>query len=181
MIEAFFLAVALAMDAFAVALTQGARFRPKLAPALAIAGLFGAFQGLMPLGGWALGSLAFAFIAAIDHWIAFLLLGFLGVRMITGAQGEASAPEPLKGLALLVAAIATSIDAFAAGIALPTMAIGPVISAVMIALVTFILSAAGLWSGRLIGSALGHRAEQLGGALLIFLGTKILLEHLEYI
>ncbi len=98
MIAAILLALALAMDAFAVALTQGARFRPGVAGALAIALTFGLFQAIMPLIGWGIGALAFEYIEAVDHWIAFALLTVLGVRMLGGHVGEdeASARLPAR-------------------------------------------------------------------------------------
>jgi len=120
MTASLLLALALAMDAFAVALTQGARFRPSLREGAAIALTFGAFKAAMPLIGWGIGAVAFAYVEAIDHWIAFGLLAFLGVRMLGGHVGEEEAAQRLTGVALLVAGIATSIDALAAGITLPS-------------------------------------------------------------
>ncbi|MFY8048280.1 MAG: manganese efflux pump MntP family protein, partial [Erythrobacter sp.] len=91
MTEALLLALALAMDAFAVALTQGAKFRPGARGGLAIAATFGLFQALMPLAGWIIGAVALIYVEAIDHWIAFGLLTFLGVRMLGGHVGEEEA------------------------------------------------------------------------------------------
>ena len=125
---AVLLALALAMDAFAVALIQGARFRPAARGALSIGAVFGAFQGLMPLIGWGIGAVALVYVAAVDHWIAFGLLAFLGGRMIIGGNGEDDAAPRLAGMALLVAGVATSIDALAAGITLPTLGVAPLAS-----------------------------------------------------
>lgn len=180
MIEALFLALALAMDALAVALTQGARYRPTLTGGLAIAITFGLFQAVMPLAGWGIGAVAFRYIEAVDHWIAFGLLTFLGVRMLGGHVGEDEAARALTGRALLVAGVATSIDAFAAGITLPTLDIGPFIAAALIGGVTFILSGAGVALGRVAGDRWGMWAERAGGVILIGLGTKILAEHTGY-
>lgn len=177
MIAALLLALALAMDAFAVALTQGARFRPDVRGALAIAATFGLFQGVMPLIGWGIGAVAFAYIEAVDHWIAFGLLTFLGVRMLGGHVGEDEAAHALTGKALLVAGVATSVDALAAGITLPTLAVAPLIAAAMIGLVTFVMSGAGVWLGRIAGDRWGAWAERAGGVILIGLGCKILAEH----
>jgi manganese efflux pump family protein len=177
MTEALLLALALAMDAFAVALTQGARFRPGVRGALAIALTFGVFQGVMPLIGWGIGAVAFEYIEAVDHWIAFGLLTFLGVRMLGGHVGEEEAARALTGKALLVAGVATSIDALAAGITLPTLAVAPLIAAALIGLVTLIMSGAGVWLGRIAGDRLGAWAERAGGVILIGLGCKILAEH----
>lgn len=177
MIEALLLAVALAMDAFAVALTQGARFRPDVRGALAIALTFGAFQGFMPLAGWGIGAFALAYVEAVDHWIAFGLLTFLGVRMLGGHVGEAEAARSLTGTALLVAGLATSIDALAAGITLPTLSVAPPTAAALIGAVTFVISGVGVWLGRRAGDHLGTWAERAGGIILIGLGCKILAEH----
>lgn len=177
MTEAFLLALALAMDAFAVALTQGARFRPGLAGALAIALTFGVFQAVMPLAGWAIGAVAFEYVEAVDHWIAFGLLTFLGVRMLGGHVGEDEAAHALTGKALLIAGVATSIDALAAGITLPTLDVAPWLAVGLIGLVTFALSGAGVMLGRVAGDRWGEWAERAGGVILIGLGVKILAEH----
>jgi putative Mn2+ efflux pump MntP len=178
MIEALLLALALAMDAFAVALTQGARFRPSVAGGVAIALTFGVFQALMPLAGWGIGAVAFEYIEAVDHWIAFGLLTFLGVRMLGGHVGEEEAGHALIGKALLVAGVATSIDALAAGITLPTLSVAPLVAVGLIGGVTFALSGAGVALGRIAGDRWGEWAERAGGIILIGLGFKILAEHL---
>jgi putative Mn2+ efflux pump MntP len=180
-IEAILLALALAMDAFAVALTQGARFRPGVRGSAAIALTFGLFQGAMPLIGWGIGTAAFGLVAAVDHWIAFGLLAFLGVRMLGGHVGEDEAARALTGKALLVAGIATSVDALAAGITLPTLEVGPLLAAALIGGVTFVLSGAGVMLGRVAGDRLGAWAERAGGVILIALGCKILAEHTGYL
>ena len=177
MIEALLLAVALAMDAFAVALTQGARFRPGWGGAVAIALTFGVFQALMPLAGWGIGAVAFEYIEVIDHWIAFGLLTFLGVRMLGGHVGEEEAGHALTGTALLVAGLATSIDALAAGITLPTLSVAPLVAVALIGGVTFAMSGAGVALGRIAGDRFGTWAERAGGIILIGLGCKILAEH----
>lgn len=177
MIAALLLALALAMDAFAVALTQGARFRPGWGGGLAIALTFGVFQGVMPLIGWGIGAVAFDYIEAIDHWIAFGLLTFLGLRMLGGHVGEEEARRALTGKALLAAGIATSIDALAAGITLPTLAVAPLTVAALIGLVTAGMSGAGVALGRVAGDRWGEWAERAGGVILIAIGVKILAEH----
>jgi putative Mn2+ efflux pump MntP len=181
MLEALLLALALAMDAFAVALTQGARFRPALASGLAIALTFGVFQAVMPLAGWGIGAVAFAYIEAVDHWIAFGLLAFLGVRMLGGHVGEDEAARALTGKALMVAGVATSVDALAAGITLPTLDIGPLIAAALVGGVTFAMSGAGVMLGRIAGDRWGAWAERAGGMILIALGCKILAEHTGFL
>lgn len=177
MLATLFLALALAMDAFAVALTQGARFRPGLGGGTAIAATFGLFQGVMPLIGWGIGAVALAYVAAIDHWIAFGLLAFLGVRMLGGHVGEEEASHALTGKALLVAGVATSIDALAAGITLPTLDVAPLVAGLVIGVVTLGLSGLGVALGRMAGDRFGAWAERLGGVILIGLGAKILAEH----
>lgn len=177
MIEALFLALALAMDAFAVALTQGARFRPSPRGGLAIALTFGVFQALMPLAGWVIGAVALIYVEAVDHWIAFGLLTFLGVRMLGGHVGEEEAARALTGRTLLIAGVATSIDALAAGITLPTLGLSPWLAVALIGLVTFFMSGAGVVLGRRAGDHWGEWAERIGGLILIGLGVKILAEH----
>jgi len=180
MIEGLGLAIALAMDAFAVALTQGAKYRPNAAQSLKIACIFGTAQGIMPLIGWGVGAAAFVYVAAIDHWVAFALLGFLGARMIF-TKGHDDATGELTGMTLIVASIATSIDALAAGITLPTMGIAPLPAVGLIAAVALVLSAAGLAIGRIGGDRFGRPAEIAGGMILIALGFRILLEHTGHI
>lgn len=177
MIEALLLAMALAMDAFAVALTQGARFRPGLRGGAAIAATFGGFQALMPLAGWVIGAVALIYVEAVDHWIAFGLLTFLGVRMLGGHVGEEEASHALTGRALLLAGVATSIDALAAGITLPTLDVAPLIAVALIGVITAAMSAGGVALGRIAGDRWGEWAERAGGVILIGLGCKILGQH----
>jgi putative Mn2+ efflux pump MntP len=181
MIAAIALALALAMDAFAVALTQGAKFRPGLRGGLAIAVTFGVFQALMPLAGWVIGAVALIYIEAVDHWIAFGLLTFLGVRMLGGHVGDEEASHALTGRALLLAGVATSIDALAAGITLPTLDVAPLVAVALIGAITFAMSAGGVWLGRVAGDRWGEWAERAGGVILIALGCKILAEHTGYL
>jgi putative Mn2+ efflux pump MntP len=185
MTAALLLAIALAMDAFAVALTQGARFRPDARGALAIAATFGLFQAVMPLIGWGIGAVGLNYLAAVDHWIAFGLLTFLGVRMLGGPNatdvGEEEAVRALTGRALLVAGVATSIDALAAGITLPTLDVAPGVAVALIGGVTFIMSLGGAVLGRSAGDAFGPYAERVGGLILIGLGCKILTEHMGWL
>lgn len=177
MIEALLLALALAMDAFAVALTQGAKFRPGLRGGTAIALTFGVFQALMPLAGWGIGAVALIYIEAVDHWIAFGLLTFLGVRMLGGHVGEEEAAHALTGRALLLAGVATSIDALAAGITLPTLAVEPLLAVALIGIITAAMSAGGVALGRIAGDRFGEWAGRAGGVILIALGCKILGQH----
>ncbi|MDD6485121.1 MAG: manganese efflux pump MntP family protein [Clostridiales bacterium] len=177
------LAVALAMDAFGVSITDGIIVKKiKITDALKIGAFFGIFQFIMPLIGSLLAFVAREYIEAFDHWIAFLLLSFLGVRMIMEAfKKEEEIPKnPLGAGTLFMMAIATSIDALAAGITLQAVGGGiPIwISSLIIGVVAFAFSFAGIFIGSKFGDILGEKAEVLGGAMLIFIGIKTLLEHL---
>jgi putative Mn2+ efflux pump MntP len=152
-----------------------------VAGGVAIALTFGVFQALMPLAGWGIGAVAFAYIEAVDHWIAFGLLGFLGVRMLGGHVGEEEAGHALTGKALLIAGVATSIDALAAGITLPTLSVAPLVAVALIGGVTFAMSGAGVALGRIAGDRFGTWAERAGGIILIGLGCKILAEHTGFL
>ncbi len=179
-----FLALGLAMDATAVAAARGLatpRIRPR--HVILVALFFGGFQALMPLAGWAIGIRLGAFVQAWDHWIAFVLLAAIGGKMLWEARGgKSEAPRGDGDLfaipTLLVLAIATSIDAFAIGITLPTLGAPLATSLVTIGVTTAALSAAGLFAGRRLGAALGRRLDAAGGLVLIGLGMKILIEHL---
>jgi putative Mn2+ efflux pump MntP len=177
------LALALAADATAVAAARGvavARITPR--HVLSVALLFGGFQALMPLLGYLLGSRIGPTLEAWDHWIAFGLLGAIGGKMILETRAPKDTPDtardPFELHVLLLLAIATSIDAFAAGITLPMLSAPLALSLVTIGVATALLSAAGLWLGRRFGALFGTRLELAGGVVLIVLGAKILVEHL---
>lgn len=181
----FLLALALSMDAFAAAISQGAHARPAATTGSAIrVGLaFGAAQGLMPLIGWLLGVAFASVIRDVDHWIAFVLLGVLGARMVVqGLAGDASdddAPRSVAaGMGLFALAIATSVDAAAAGVTLPTLGYPVILACAVIAIVTLVLSTGGVMLGKAVGSLVGRRAEVFGGIILIGIGVKILVDHL---
>lgn len=182
MLAIIILALGLAMDAVAVALARGAGGEHRMARAIEIGAAFGAAQGLLPLAGWALG-LAFAdWIAPFDHWIAFTLLAFLGLRMIHEAF-DAADPDPAMrarshyaGLAL--AAIATALDAGAAGLTLPLFAPPVLVSCLVIAVVTATLCTPAYWLGTQVSARFGRAAEIMGGAALIAIGAHILAAHL---
>lgn len=183
MIAVLILALALAMDAFAVSLVRGAARRHSITRALETGIAFGVAQGVMPLIGWGLGALVVGWLAAIDHWIAFILLALLGYRMLREGLEEdedaASADNDTRAgfVALLVAAIATSIDAAAAGLTLELFSLPIWLSCVIIGAVTLALCAPAYWFAARIGPALGKKAEVFGGLVLIGLGVKILAEH----
>jgi putative Mn2+ efflux pump MntP len=177
------LAVGLAMDATAAAAARGLRARRVTArDAAAVSLLFGGFQAAMPLGGWILGSRVGPAVAAWDHWIAFVLLGGIGLKMMweaLGDDGERADGEAFDVRTLLVLAVATSIDAFAVGVTLPMMGAPLALSVATIGVTTAVLSAGGLFAGRRFGAALGRRLEAFGGLVLLLLGSKILIEHLS--
>ena len=180
------LAVALAMDAFAVALGRGAaraaeHIGRRVQDALLAAGAFGLAQGVMAWLGWRLGVGVGGWIAAVDHWIAFGLLAVIGGRMLWGAlrPGDDEAEEIGAGvIGLIGAAMATSIDAAAAGVAIPAFSVSGLIVCGVIALTAFVLSGIGGLMGAAAGARFGARAEALGGLLLIGIGTNILVQHL---
>jgi len=148
---------------------------------LQISLLFGAAQAVMPALGWLLGTQVGGLLADYDHWFAFVVLGVLGLKMLHEARtGEHVGPRAVGGLFTLVAlAIATSIDAFAVGVTLPLLEAPFLLTIATIGLVTFALSAAGVLLGRRFGSLLGRKFDAFGGAVLIVLGFKILIEHLS--
>ncbi|MDP2343964.1 MAG: manganese efflux pump MntP family protein [Deltaproteobacteria bacterium] len=183
MIPLLALAVALSMDATAVAAARGlAATSVRVRDAATVAVLFGGAQFAMPLIGWFFGSRLGPYVAAIDHWIAFVLLSVLGAKMIYEArrakEDAVPAPAPFAFRSLIVLAFATSIDALAAGLTLPLLGFPPLMSAAVIGGVTAVFSGAGTYVGRRAGTRLGTRLEWLGGLLLIVLGVKILVEHL---
>lgn len=169
----------LAMDAFAVAVAQGAAGHNSSSNAIRIGAAFGAAQGIMPLVGWALGAAFLPVISAFDHWIALFLLVFLGAKMLWEARSvNADGPAGnLTGSALLTAAVATSIDALAAGITLPTLGLPVLLTSIAIGVVTGILSAIGVVIGGMASKRIGAIAEITGGFILIALGIKIFVEH----
>lgn len=180
MVSLVLLALALASDAFAVALCQGAVVGKKaLRPSLAVGAAFGAAQAIAPLIGWGLSALFAGMIERFDHWIAFALLALVGGKMlIEGIKGgDREETKRASGWALLALAVATSIDAAAAGFTLTAIGVGIWLSVAVIGLVTFVLSFAGVWIGRAGASALGSKAEIVGGVVLIGLGVKVLVEH----
>jgi len=180
MFEVILLAFALAMDAFAVSVGLGVKsssFRGSFA--LKVGLFFGFFQALMPLVGY-LASLGLGdFMKAIDHWVAFLLLCAIGAKMLYESFGEKTEDSiPLiSNKVLLMLAIATSIDAMAAGFTLGLMNLNPYLSMAIIGIITFALSFIGVYLGTRGGSYLEERAEKIGGIILILIGCKILIEH----
>ena len=181
LIELFILAVGLSMDAMAVAICKGLSVQ-KLKPRHAlITGLyFGGFQAGMPLIGYFLGRSFQSYIESVDHWIAFVLLGLIGANMIKESFGDAEECNcSFCPKAILPMAVATSIDALAVGVTfalLPDVNVTAAVS--FIGVITFTLSAVGVYVGHLFGAKFKSKAELVGGVVLILMGLRILFEHL---
>ena len=178
--------VSLSMDAFAVAICKGLAMRKvNKKQCFVIALFFGGFQALMPFLGWLLGTRFESYITSIDHWIAFVLLAFIGGKMVVEAvRDKDDNPEitemdpPLNIKEMFVLAVATSIDALAVGITFAFLEI-PIVQAIaIIGTTTFIISIAGVYIGNFFGNKYKNKAEIVGGVILILIGLKILLEHL---
>ena len=180
--ELFLIGVGLSMDAFAAAVCKGLGMRTmRWRQGAVIALLFGGFQAAMPLLGWVLGRQFESYITSIDHWIAFLLLGYIGGKMLWDALHEeesspASGRFDLRELVML--AVATSIDALAVGITFAFLQVSILPAAGLIGCTTFALSLAGVWIGCRFGARYKRGATLAGGAILCLIGLKILLEHL---
>jgi manganese efflux pump family protein len=179
------LAIALAMstDAFAVAIGKGAALhRPQFKEALRTGLIFGVIEGLTPLAGWTLGKVAAPYVEAWDHWIAFTLLGVLGLRMIhasLAADGEEEdKPSSHSFWLLALTGFATSIDAMVVGASLAFIDADIASTAGAIGLATFVMVTIGVMLGRGLGHLVGRRAELVGGLVLIAIGAAILYEHL---
>ena len=185
-ITLFVLAVGLSMDAFAVAVCKGLAMKKMSWKNAVIVGLwFGTFQALMPVIGYFLGVSFADRIKSVDHWIAFVLLAFIGGNMIHEALDKSNTPDSDNSFSIktmFVLAVATSIDALAVGITFALLPNVKIITAILsIGAVTFILSAIGLKAGSLFGLKYKAKAEFTGGLILILIGLKILLEHLGII
>lgn len=181
----FLIAVALAMDAFAVSVSTGMcarNFLPR--HALLMGAYFGIFQSGMTLIGWFLGQSVSRYVEAYGHFVAFTLLAYIGIRMIVEAvkkdrSCETAAAQPsVTHLRLTVLGVATSVDALVVGVSLAFLKVSIVFSASIIGLVAFALSTAGGLLGKRLGTLFQTRAEIAGGAVLILIGVKILLENL---
>lgn len=177
----FTLAVGLSMDAFAVSICKGLATKKLSIKHMVIAGLwFGGFQGLMPTIGFFLGVQFKDKITAIDHWIAFILLGVIGLNMVRESlDKEESCPVGgMDAKTMFPLAVATSIDALAVGVTFAFLDVNIGMAAGFIGVITFICSAIGVKVGNIFGSKYKSKAELAGGVILILLGLKILLEHM---
>ncbi len=178
------IAVGLGMDAFSVAIGVGATARiVSLRPVFRLSFHFGLFQLLMPVMGWFAGVSVAHIIADYDHWIAFGLLAFVGGKMILESfnkEVKVHAADSTKGLTLFLLSVATSIDALAVGLSFAFLRIPIIYPSVIIGIVAFIMTAAGMFFGAKLGKTAGKRAEMLGGLILIGIGIKILMEHMTW-
>ena len=180
-IELFLMGVGLSMDAFAVSICKGLGMRKvNKKQALVIGLFFGGFQALMPFVGWLLGSQFEKYITSIDHWIAFILLGIIGGKMIKDsfATESENCNDDVSFKTMFVLAVATSIDALAVGITFAFLNVNVILAVSLIGIITFCLSVIGTKIGSQFGDTYERKAELVGGCILILLGTKILLEHL---
>ncbi len=184
-IELLLLSVSLAMDAFAVSICGSMVLAPedRRAGALRFGIWFGGFQALMPIIGYFLAVSFIDYIRAYDHWIAFALLGYLGINMIRegleGEEEEIKSSYSTKEMAVL--AIATSIDALAVGVSFAFLDINIWLAATLIGVITLVISAFGGLVGFKLGTVVGQRANMIGGLVLICIGIKIVLEHTGFL
>lgn len=186
-ISIFLLGIAMSTDAFAAAVAKGAAMRnPRFSEALRAGVIFGTIEGLTPVIGWLLGLAAAQYITAWDHWIAFTLLGLLGLHMIYAglkpeSKGDATdATRRMHGFwSLAATGFATSIDAMVVGVGLAFLDVNIGVVALVIGLTTLVMVTLGIMLGRLMGSLAGKRAEIAGGFMLIAIGAAILHEHLS--
>lgn len=181
LVEIILIAFGLAMDAFAVSVCKGLAMKKMDWKKACIIGLyFGVFQALMPLIGYFLGIGFESKIEKVDHWVAFILLCFIGLSMIKEALkgSEKEADDKIDFKTMIVLSIATSIDALAIGITFAFFEVNIIVAASLIGIITLIISAIGVKIGNKFGGKYENKAEILGGVILILLGLKILLEHL---
>ena len=192
-IALIFTAFALSMDAFAVSITKGMTIKNlKKSTALKMALAFGVSQGAMPLLGWALGISFESYIKSIDHWIAFILLGFIGFNMIKGffddrkeenaSELEFSATTDVDDLSnkeIIMLAVATSIDALAVGISFAFLNVSIIPAASIICIITFLVCVVGVFVGNKVGDIFNGYAELVGGIILILIGFNIFNEHTQ--
>ncbi|MBO5576119.1 MAG: manganese efflux pump [Ruminococcus sp.] len=182
-INTFFLGVSLSMDAFAVSVCKGLSMKKfSRANALIIGGFFGFFQAFMPLVGWAVGKQFARFVSSFSHWIAFALLAFIGLKMtieaFRGNSSDEAQSDTLSYKELLLLAVATSIDALAVGVVFAFQGTKVLPSCAIIGIVTFVISAAGVFIGSRFGAKYNKSAQIAGGIILIALGIKLLLNGL---
>ncbi|MBQ9318007.1 MAG: manganese efflux pump [Bacilli bacterium] len=184
LIEIMVVSFGLAMDAFAVSVCKGLSMKKiNLKKSLIIALYFGIFQALMPIIGYFLGITFSNIVKSIDHWIAFILLGIIGFNMIRESFDDEveKKNDNIDIKTMLLLAVATSIDALAVGVTFAFFKVNIILAILIIGIITFILSLIGVKIGNKFGDRFQNKAELLGGIILIIMGLKILLEHLNII
>ena len=183
-IEIIILSIGLAMDATAVSMTNGMNDTQIKIKKIVLIGLtFGIFQAIMPLLGYLFGTLFVEFIEQIDHWIALILLGFLGFQMLREGLSKKDDEEKVKELGikmLFLQGVATSIDALAVGISFASLGVNIVYAVLSIGVITTMLSIIGVLIGKKFGDLLNNKASILGGIILISIGIKIFIEHMFF-
>jgi manganese efflux pump family protein len=175
------LSMSMSTDAFAAAVGRGASNRLSFLKAVRTGAVFGVIEGLTPIMGWALGIAAASYVQAVDHWIAFALLGIVGAKMIFDAarrDEEIDAPARSGALGLIVTAVGTSLDAAAIGVGLAFIGANVWVIAASIGFTTFVFTTIGMLVGGMIGTRFGKLAEVVGGIVLLGIGSAILAEHL---
>ena len=181
LITIFLVALSMAMDAFAVSLCSGVKIGPGPRPVFRIAFHFGLFQALLPILGWLFGNTIEPLVRNFDHWVAFGLLAFVGVRMIRSGLSKDEdeiVKDPSRGWTMVMLSIAVSIDALAIGLSLGVIGVTIWTPAIVIGLVTGALSLIGLRVGNGVGKRYGKPVEVLGGLVLIGIGVRIVMSHL---
>ena len=185
LLEVIFIGIGLAIDAFAVSVCKGLSIKSiSFKKSCTIAMYFGAFQAIMPTLGFMFGGAFQGLIIDYDHWIAFILLAIIGIKMIKDAivdQNDDEKNDDISVKTMLILAIATSIDALAVGITFSFFKIDIIKAVAIIGIVTFILSLIGVKIGKRFGDKLERKAEVFGGVILVLIGIKILIEHLGII
>lgn len=183
-IPVIFIAIALSMDAFAVSIVSGSVYKHlKIRHIFRMAAFFGAFQAIMPLIGALTGATIKQYIEGYDHWVAFGILSVIGGKMLYESFKIKSTEnnfDPANLAVLFILAVATSIDALAVGITLSLLKISIFITVAIIGVITFCLSYAGVYVGRVFGHFFENKIKAAGGGVLIAIGLKILLEHIYY-
>jgi putative Mn2+ efflux pump MntP len=177
------IAVGLAMDAFAVAIAAGIKLAPVTKrQTFRLAFHFGLFQAMMPMLGWLAGSRIAGHIQAEDHWVAFGLLGYVGLKMLWESRSDkpAAVSDPTRGWMLVSLSIATSIDALAVGLSMALLAVAIWLPALVIGLVAAAFTTAGILGGSRLGKRWGRTAEAVGGCVLLAIGVKVLVDHLMF-
>lgn len=179
------LAFSMSADAFAVSVGKGAGLqKPRLRDALKSGAIFGIIEAITPILGWCAGLAASAYISAIDHWVAFIILGMVGGKLVyEGLAGEEEVEKPRShGLWLtILTAIGTSIDAMAVGVTLAFLPVNIWVTAAAIGTATFLMVTIGIMTGHYIGRRIGKYAEIMGGIGLIAIGTMILCDHMQWL